>query len=55
VIVVYTADVIGGKLAAADESLDAGIFVPKEIPWQDLAFDSTRDALNDYIKLYGKA
>lgn len=55
VIVVYTADVIGGKLTAADESLEARIFAPQEVPWQDLAFDSTRDALNDYIRFYGKA
>ena len=54
VIVVYTAEVIGGELAAADESTDAGIFAPKEVPWHDLAFESTRDALNDYIKTYLK-
>ena len=54
VIVVYTAAVIGGTLSAADESTDAGVFLPNEIPWQDLAFDSTRDALNDFIKYYLK-
>lgn len=54
VIVVYTAEVIGGELAAADESLEARIFSPKEIPWHDLAFESTREALNDYVKLYLK-
>jgi hypothetical protein len=52
VIVVYTADVIGGELAAADESLAAQIFAPKELPWNDLAFDSTKDALSDYINRY---
>jgi 8-oxo-dGTP diphosphatase len=54
VIVVYTAQVAGGKLAAGDESVEAGVFAPMEIPWGDLAFDSTRDALNDYIKSYLK-
>jgi hypothetical protein len=54
VIVVYTAEVIGGELAAADESTEAGIFSPNELPWHDLAFDSTRDALNDYIRFYLK-
>ena len=53
-IVVYTAEVIGGELTAADESLEARIFAPKEVPWGDLAFDSTKDALNDYINLYLK-
>jgi 8-oxo-dGTP diphosphatase len=54
VIVVYTAEVIGGELTAADESVEARIFSPGELPWHDLAFDSTKDALNDYIKLYLK-
>ena len=54
VIIVYTAEVISGKLAAADESLEARIFTPNEIPWDDLAFESTRDALKDYIKLHLK-
>lgn len=54
VIIVYTAEVIGGRLAAADESLEARIFSSDEVPWHDLAFDSTRDALNDYIKYYLK-
>ena len=50
VIVVYAAEVIGGELVAADESTEARIFLPKEVPWQELAFDSTKDALDDYIK-----
>jgi 8-oxo-dGTP diphosphatase len=54
VIVVYTAEIIGGELVAADESVDVGAFSPKKIPWDELAFDSTRDALQDYIKLYLK-
>ena len=54
VIVVYTAEVVGGELVAADESLEARIFSPKEMPWHDLAFDSTKDALNDYISSYLK-
>ena len=52
VIVVYAAEVVGGELSAADESIEARTFSPPEIPWNDLAFDSTRDALNDYIRLY---
>ena len=54
VIVVYAAEVVGGELVAADESVEARIFLPVEVPWHDLAFDSTRDALNDYIKSYLK-
>jgi ADP-ribose pyrophosphatase YjhB (NUDIX family) len=54
VIVVYTAEVTGGELAAGDESLEAGRFAPDKIPWEELGFPSTRDALNDYIRLYLK-
>jgi ADP-ribose pyrophosphatase YjhB (NUDIX family) len=51
VIVVYRAEVIGGSLAAADESVDAQIFKPLEIPWEELAFDSTKDAIQDFLRL----
>jgi ADP-ribose pyrophosphatase YjhB (NUDIX family) len=54
VIVVYTARVVSGTLSAGDESVEARTFAPEKIPWNDLAFDSTRDALRDYIKLYLK-
>src|SRR5512132_690892 len=52
VIVVYTAEVVGGTLTAADESTDAAVFAPTEVPWQELAFDSTKHALDDYIRTY---
>ena len=54
VVVVYTAEVIGGTLTAADESTDAAVFAPAELPWHELAFDSTKDAINDYIRDYLK-
>jgi 8-oxo-dGTP diphosphatase len=52
VIVVYAADVIGGELTAQDESVEAATFFPSQIPWDELAFASTKDALRDYLKLY---
>jgi ADP-ribose pyrophosphatase YjhB (NUDIX family) len=52
VIVVYAAQVISGLFGAGDESLAARTFHPDEIPWDEIAFDSTRDALKDYIRLY---
>jgi ADP-ribose pyrophosphatase YjhB (NUDIX family) len=52
VIVVYTAQVIGGTLGAGDESTEARTFGPAEIPWDEIAFDSTRDALKDYINIH---
>jgi ADP-ribose pyrophosphatase YjhB (NUDIX family) len=54
VIIVYTAEAASGELGAGDESVDAAVFMPEKIPWNELAFDSTRDALKDYIRLYLK-
>ena len=52
VIVVYAAEVVGGKLEAGDESAEAGTFDSARIPWNELAFPSTKDALKDYVRLY---
>jgi 8-oxo-dGTP diphosphatase len=54
VIVVYAAEVTGGKLDAGDESTEAATFDAREIPWDDLGFHSTREALKDYIRVYLK-
>lgn len=54
VIVAYAARVIGGELAAKDEALDAQVFPPTRIPWEDLAFRSAHDAIKDYLALYPK-
>src|SRR5215218_8818635 len=49
VIVVYAATMISGELAVDDEGLEAREFTLDEIPWDDLAFRSTNEALRDYI------
>lgn len=49
VVIVYAADVLGGSLEAGDESLEVRAFPPEELPWDELAFDSTRAALRDYV------
>jgi len=51
VVVVYVGEVIGGELKAGDEAVEARAFKASEIPWQELAFMSTSDALRDYIRL----
>jgi 8-oxo-dGTP diphosphatase len=53
VVVVYLAKVIGGELQAMDETLEVRMFTPQEIPWDDLAFPSTRDALTDLLRQIG--
>ena len=49
VIVVYAATAIGGTLAIDDECLETAEFDTASIPWDDLAFRSTRDGLRDYL------
>ena len=49
VIVVYAATRIGGTLAVDDEGLEAREFTADEIPWDDLALRSTREALREYF------
>ena len=51
VVVVYIADVVGGQLQALDETLEVQTFAPTEVPWDELAFPSTRDALTEYLAL----
>jgi mutator protein MutT len=50
IIVVYLAEVTGGLLTAADEALDVRLFSPAGIPWDELAFPSTREALRRYVE-----
>ena len=49
VIVVYAATAVGGALTIDEESLEAALFGQGDLPWDALAFDSTRDALRDYL------
>ena len=49
VILVYVARAVGGCLACDDEGLEARYFDRDAIPWDELAFRSTRQALRDYI------
>ena len=50
IIVVYAARYLSGELVVDDEGLEARAFEPQEIPWEELAFRSTHDALRDYLK-----
>src|SRR5204863_8224533 len=49
VVIVYAAEVVGGTLGAGDECSAARAFPPESIPWGELAFESTRAALRDYV------
>lgn len=49
VVVVYACEILGGELQIDRESTEVRCFRPDEIPWDQLAFPSTRDALRDYL------
>jgi 8-oxo-dGTP diphosphatase len=49
IVIVFAASRIGGDLAVDDEGLEARWFAPGEVPWDDLAFRSTSEALRDYL------
>jgi len=49
IIVVYAATALAGQLCGDDECLEARLFRADEIPWDELAFRSTREALQDYL------
>jgi 8-oxo-dGTP diphosphatase len=49
VIVVYAATAVGGALCIDDECLETAEFDPSELPWNELAFRSTHEALQDYL------
>ena len=49
IIVVFWARILGGSLCGADECLEARLFRPSEIPWDELAFPSTRQLLETHF------
>jgi ADP-ribose pyrophosphatase YjhB (NUDIX family) len=49
IVVVYAASYLGGELMVDDEGLEAKAFEPEVIPWDELAFRSTYEALGDYL------
>ena len=53
VIIVYVATMTGGTLTCDDECLEVRLFAPDEIPWDELAFSSTQEALTESIRVPG--
>ncbi len=49
IIIVYAATCTGGEITIDDESLEARAFHPSGIPWAQLAFRSTAEALRDCL------
>ena len=55
VIIVYAATMIGGCLGCDDEGLEARFFDADAIPWNELAFRSTHEALREFFHGPAKA
>ena len=51
VVVVYEADVVAGEIHGGDEALEVHSFEPGDIPWDGLAFRSTREALEEFLRV----
>ncbi len=49
VVLTYITEYLSGDLAPGGETLEARIFAPGEVPWDHLAFHTTREALEDYL------
>lgn len=54
VLVLYRADITGGELAAGSDSSEAVLFAPAEIPFDQLAFETHREALKRWQDLWRK-
>ena len=53
VVIVYRATVTGGTLRPDDDVSEAKLITPAEIPWDQLAFDSSHAAIRDWLRLKG--
>jgi ADP-ribose pyrophosphatase YjhB (NUDIX family) len=50
VVVVFAGRITGGQLQALHETQEVATFAHHRIPWDDLAFSSTHEALQDYVQ-----
>lgn len=55
VIVVYLGEVAGPSYSLGREALEAAWFAPENIPWGELAFDTTYQALEAWVTLTRRA
>lgn len=52
IVIVYEATALG-EASAGDETSEVGWFAPEAIPWDDLAFDTTHWALEEWLRRRG--
>jgi len=53
VIIVYRARVVDGTITTCEENDCVEWRAPSDIPWADLAFPSTREALREWVAAHG--
>lgn len=53
IIIVYQSEIISGTIRPCHESMSIDEFKKKDIPWDQLAFDTTKKALRRYIEIHG--
>ncbi|RJR32668.1 MAG: NUDIX hydrolase [Deltaproteobacteria bacterium] len=51
VVAAFITRYLAGELAAGDETLEARVFGLGEIPWTEIPFSSTKDALKEYLEM----
>jgi ADP-ribose pyrophosphatase YjhB (NUDIX family) len=49
ILLVYRAEPVSGRATPADDVSDARWFAPAEVPWDELAFESTADLLRQWV------
>ena len=54
-VLAYAARILGGTAAAGDDATEIRFAGPEEIPWEELAFTSSRGALRAWIERRGAA
>ena len=52
VIAVFSGTVTGGEPEPLDETMAVGIFPRNGLPWTEMAFPSTKQALKDYLRKF---
>jgi ADP-ribose pyrophosphatase YjhB (NUDIX family) len=50
VVVAFEARIVSGRMGPTAESLEVRDFAPEEIPWPELAFNTTLWALRDWVR-----
>ena len=49
-IAVYKGRIVGGELMPLDETMAVKVFPRDGLPWDEIAFPSTEQALKDYLR-----